>query len=91
MPENINSQKIHQLSRLRWACRRGMLELDVILGNFLEGGYLKLADEDKWLFIKLLECPDPDLIGWLMGTDQPADPELAKIAGIIKEHAKYRI
>ncbi len=89
--ENNKSERIHQLSRLKWSCRRGMLELDVLLGNFLEEGYLKLGDDDKWLFIKLLETPDPDLNGWLMGGEAPPDPDLARIVEIVKQHAKPRI
>jgi antitoxin CptB len=88
--ENNKNDRIHQLSRLRWACRRGMLELDVLLGNFLEEAYEKLPDEDKWLFISLLECADPDLNGWLMGSDQPPEPDLVRMVELIKHHAKNR-
>lgn len=86
MDHKNNSEIIHQLPRLKWACRRGMLELDVLLGNFLENGYPALADSDKWLFIKLLEEDDPDLFAWLLGSDQPKEPDLLKIVGIIKNH-----
>ena len=42
--------------RLRWSCRRGMLELDVLLGNFLEEAYFGLTPSEQELFVKLLEC-----------------------------------
>ncbi len=90
-PEINNNDVIHQLARLKWACRRGMLELDVLLGNFLENGYAKLADDDKRLFIKLLECPDPELFAWLMGAETPADEQLIRIVGVIRAHGKSRI
>ena len=90
-PEINNIDAIHQLARLKWACRRGMLELDVLLGNFLENGYSKLADDDKRLFIKLLEYPDPELFAWLMGAELPADEQLARIVGVIQAHGKSRI
>tara|TARA_R110000868_G_scaffold323928_2_gene584845 strand:- start:77 stop:283 length:207 start_codon:yes stop_codon:yes gene_type:complete len=67
-----------------------MLELDVLLGNFLEGGYAELSDDDKWLFIRLLETPDPDLIAWLMGSERPDDQELCRMVERIKAHAKSR-
>lgn len=81
-----NSEFIHQIPRLKWACRRGMLELDVLLGNFLENGYPALADEDKWLFIRLLETPDPELFAWLLGSDVPTDGDMLKIVEMIKKH-----
>jgi antitoxin CptB len=89
--EKNNNEMIHQLPRLKWACRRGMLELDVLLGNFLETGYLQLSDEDKQLFINLLECADPELFSWLMGKAEAPDAGLARITEIIRNHAKSRI
>ncbi|HTM63386.1 MAG TPA: succinate dehydrogenase assembly factor 2 [Gammaproteobacteria bacterium] len=79
---------IHQLPRLKWACRRGMLELDVLLGNFLENHYPELTDDDKRLFIMLLEYTDPEIFSWLMGKAIPTDQQLARITEIIRKHAK---
>lgn len=62
--------------RLRWSCRRGMLELDIILGNFLEKKYSSLPDNEKNLFEKLLKCEDQDLFEWLTGKKIPHDPEI---------------
>ena len=69
--------------KLRWACRRGMLELDVILGNFLNEAYPALSEEDKERFVELLNCTDPELFAWLMGHEHPKDPDLSKIVEII--------
>lgn len=77
-------------SRLEWACRRGMLELDVLLGNFLKEVYLTLPLEDKILFIKLLGCPDPEIFAWIMGHEKPTDFNLIKITEMIRHHAKSR-
>ena len=77
--------------RLKWACRRGMLELDVLLGNFLDGGYLGLTKDDQALFVRLLECTDPELFSWLLGQAAPADPELARMAEMIRCHASSRL
>jgi antitoxin CptB len=88
--KNLN-EFINQPSRLKWMCRRGMLELDVLFGKFLETGYPKLTDEEKCLFVQLLDCPDPDLLGWLLGTDEPAEDGLKHIVGKIKQHVQSRI
>lgn len=80
-----------EITRLKWACRRGMLELDVILGNFLKEGYPHLSLLDQQLFIDLLETPDPELYDYLMGRSQPSDPNLASITEFIRQHAQSRI
>jgi antitoxin CptB len=62
--------------KLRWACRRGMLELDVLLAPFVEEGYDALSDADKLVFERLLSCDDPDLFAWFMGHAKSTDLEV---------------
>ncbi|WP_372869888.1 succinate dehydrogenase assembly factor 2 [Shewanella sp.] len=65
------------IARVRWACRRGMLELDVLFQPFVEQYYEALSDADKAIFVRLLECEDPELFAWFMGHEKCQDPELA--------------
>jgi antitoxin CptB len=60
--------------RLRWRCRRGLLELDLLLQGFLEGRFARLDATEKALFGELLEHPDPDLLDWALGRSEPPDP-----------------
>jgi len=46
-----------ELNRLRWHCRRGMLELDLLLEGFLDEGYTDLDDDGRRLFARLLDFP----------------------------------
>ena len=48
-------------NRLIWACRRGMLELDILLSRFVEEHYDLLSEDEKLRFDVLLECEDQDL------------------------------
>ncbi|MFY8272976.1 succinate dehydrogenase assembly factor 2 [Pseudoalteromonas sp. SSDWG2] len=75
-------------ARLRWACRRGMLELDVLFMPFVEQGYDALSDDDKFIFQRLLEADDPDLFAWFMGHEQCTDPELARMVKIILDRVR---
>lgn len=77
-------------SYLQWACRRGMLELDVLLGNFLNEAYCHLPLEIQDLFQKLLVYEDQDLFHWLIGKEKPTDPGLFIIVEKIREHAINR-
>ncbi|MEP1447064.1 MAG: succinate dehydrogenase assembly factor 2 [Paraglaciecola sp.] len=53
--------------RLKWACRRGMLELDVLFIPFSESGFNELSESQQEVFERLLTCDDPDLYAWFMG------------------------
>lgn len=76
--------------RLIWACRRGMLELDVILAPFVEHEYDALDEARKAVFRRLLECDDPDLFAWFMGHDRSQDAELQAMVGYILERNQVR-
>ena len=72
-------------NRLLWACRRGMLELDLILASFVENVYDALEDNDKLRFQVLLECEDQSLFMWFMKRDDPTDPDMRRIVQIIRD------
>ena len=75
----MNQDDAAELRRLRWHCRRGMLELDHLLLGFLERGYTALMAEDRTLFKRLLLCQDQDLSDWLMSRRAPSDRELRRM------------
>ncbi|MGH8619867.1 MAG: succinate dehydrogenase assembly factor 2 [Burkholderiales bacterium] len=66
--------------RLRWQCRRGMLELDLVLNRFLEHGLPGLDPAGLDAFKKLLALPDTVLLDVVMGRQVLADPGLEAIA-----------
>ena len=59
--------------KIQWKCRRGMLELDIILNKFFETEFSQLTDSEKRLFDRFLDHPDPLLYDWLLGHDKPSD------------------
>jgi len=65
--------------RLRWRCRRGMLELDLLLQGFLDRGYARLNPGGQQVFENLLDYPDDVLLELLMGRSAAADPEVADV------------
>ena len=60
-------------ARLRWRSRRGLLENDLILTRFLDEHEVSLSDEEVDALTRLLELPDNDLMGLLLGQTEPAD------------------
>jgi antitoxin CptB len=59
--------------RLKWKCRRGLLELDLVLERFLQGPALALPAEQLERFVELLEQPDNDLWDLVAGRNQRFD------------------
>ncbi|MFX4228440.1 MAG: succinate dehydrogenase assembly factor 2 [Porticoccaceae bacterium] len=71
-------------NRLRWASRRGMLELDLVLYPFVENHYDYLSEEDKKLFQLLLEEQDQDMFNWFIYRQEPESSSLQRIVSIIR-------
>lgn len=73
-----------RLARLRWACRRGMLELDVLLLPFVDKVFDSLTFSQQETFEDLLTCDDPDLFAWFMGHQACENPEFASMIELVK-------
>ena len=78
---------MNQLAKLRWQCRRGTKELDLLLQRYLDSGYLVADDEEKALFVELLELEDDELVGVLMGELEVKPGELKLLIEKIKTFA----
>jgi antitoxin CptB len=72
--------------QLVWRCRRGVKELDLILGRWLEQCYAQASGDERALFARLLELPDPELAGYLLHHAQPANPDLAALVAQLATH-----
>lgn len=59
--------------RLRWRCRRGMRELDVLLTRYLDQFYSDASSDEQAAFRRLLDAPDPELFALLLGRTEAAD------------------
>jgi antitoxin CptB len=66
-------------SCLRWRCRRGMRELDVLLERYLRERYPCAPVAEQQAFAALLELPDPELFAYVMRRRVPADPHWAHV------------
>ena len=64
--------------QLRWRCRRGMKELDILLMRYVDErfGSAPLADQEA--FRRLLGIQDADLYAFCLGSERPP-PEFAAL------------
>ena len=74
--------------RLRWQCRRGMRELDVLLGDWLERHYAAAPAAQKAAFEALLALPDPQLAGYILAGHVPFEPDIAAVVTAIRNRAQ---
>jgi antitoxin CptB len=65
-----------RLRRIRWRCRRGLLENDLILARFLDAHAATLTDDEVAKLDALLDMTDDGLWDLLAGRVD-ADPALA--------------
>ena len=80
MPEQVNS-------KLRWRCRRGMLELDIMLNNFVDNQYVLLEREQKNTFDQLLDYPDQLLFDLFLGHMESSDNKVSDLVQTIRQSA----
>ncbi len=73
-------------NRMRWASRRGLLELDLLLAPFVEAQYRDLDDQQKQDFRRLVEEQDQDILNWIMGREPVKDSVLSAIVASIRAH-----
>lgn len=66
--------------RLKWKCRRGLLELDLVLERVLTA----LGDDEVPALDALLELPDNDLWDIVCGRSDPYDPHLTAIVARLR-------
>ena len=69
-----------EVPRLRWRCRRGMKELDLLLERYLSLDFPAASSRDRDAFARFLEVPDPELAAYLLGGVVPVDPDFAHLA-----------
>jgi len=62
-----------RLARIRWRCRRGLLENDLILERFLDARAESLDDGQVAMLDRLLDLPDNDLWDLIAGRVEPVD------------------
>lgn len=77
-----------EMEQLRWRCRRGMRELDVLLERYLTQRFPHAKAAEQQAFGRLLTLEDPLLAGWLIYGHPCPDAELQSLLTSILVSAK---
>ncbi len=81
----MNRDDIGQPVNYKWQCRRGMLELDLLLNNFVDKAVNDLNTEQKQTFELLLSYPDQTLLDLLLGSSVSSDSSIASLVQQIQQ------
>jgi len=75
-----------ELGKLRWRCRRGMKELDVLLERYVDERFRSASNQEQDAFRRLLETQDTVLHAYCLGSLSPP-PEFASLIDRITAHS----
>ncbi len=68
-----------EIGKLRWRCRRGMKELDVLLSRYVDEQYPSAPPAHQAAFRQLLDSQDPLIHAYFLGRQLPPDVVLASL------------
>jgi antitoxin CptB len=68
----------NDLGKLRWRCRRGMKELDLLLARYVDERFCSASNVEQEAFRRLLESQDSVLYEYCLGSRRPP-PEFATL------------
>ena len=74
-----------ETDRLRWLCRRGMKELDLLMVNYLEQRYPHAPADAQRAFQTILQMPDPELYDLVLGRSDSDDENIAGVIRILRD------
>ncbi|HXI48093.1 MAG TPA: succinate dehydrogenase assembly factor 2 [Steroidobacteraceae bacterium] len=75
------------VGKLRWRCRRGMKELDILLTRYVDERYGSAPADEQQAFQGLLETQDPLIYAYCLGQERP--PE--HLAALIERITAYSL
>ncbi len=77
----MNEAQRVRLERLRWHCRRALLELDIVFQRYWQKVGDDVTEEDQTALERLLEMEDHDLWQVVSGAVETSDPQLQEMVG----------
>ncbi|MDP2822795.1 MAG: succinate dehydrogenase assembly factor 2 [Sulfuritalea sp.] len=81
----MNEDRKARINRLKWHCRRALLELDLVFDRFWERYETNLDEHGEAALESLLELQDHDLWALLSGREVTDDPQLVAMIERLRE------
>lgn len=86
MPNEVGSVlSLEETARLKYRCRRGLLELDTLLAKFIESSvFSELSPSQIRTLSQFLEESDPQLLSWLLGQELCENKNYSELITLIQ-------
>jgi len=85
MSESAELEVSLSTGALRWRCRRGMLELDLMLRSFVDKDVINLSTQEREVFDRLLDYPDQVLLELFLKQTVSSDKEISQLVERIRQ------
>lgn len=85
MSELVEQDEALSSGALRWRCRRGMLELDLMLQSFVDKDVVNLTQQERVVFNRLLDYPDQVLLELFLKQTVSSDKEISQLVERIRQ------
>ncbi|HEY8085677.1 MAG TPA: succinate dehydrogenase assembly factor 2 [Methylophilaceae bacterium] len=73
-----------ETQRMQWRCRRGLLELDIVLGRFVSQCYEHLTADQLHIFNDLLDYTDNELLDLIINRTQSPEAEVQELVLLMR-------
>ena len=81
----MEEDRTARINRLKWHCRRGLLEVDISLTRFLDEQFEGLTDEEQLAFVELADMEDYDVWHLISGQAECTDPRISSIVAMLRK------
>jgi antitoxin CptB len=78
-----------ETNKLRWKCRRGMRELDVVLLHYLERHYPDANAKNRATFERMLDMQDPELYFLILGKTTTDDKDVSDVVATLRNTPRH--
>ena len=89
MDLNLNSEQSQHYKKLKWRCRRGMKELDILLSCYITNYYNNANKEEQQNFEDLLDIQDPELYSLFTGRELLKNTDMQLLVDKISKLKSY--
>lgn len=77
-----------EVAKLKWRCRRGMRELDLLLENYCDSYYRTAESQEQQAFVELLEMRDDVIYDYLFSNKSP---ETVAMTALINKISSFNL
>jgi antitoxin CptB len=72
-----------RISKVRWQCRKGIREIDILLSKYMEEIYQDLTDEQQKIFIEFIQQDTYEILDILVN-DKSFDTKFTNLVDALK-------